>query len=154
MVKKSLTLILCVTMICLLAGCEEKMTDPHIPGDYMSSKEYRDKEGFQDYTDFCIYRYDSAHSFESMGDYNRIQQPDEIEKLAGYFTNFQKWMELEKRLDEYSFEESCISAGDYYFIKTKEGQPIGDGKYGPYDNYSVYFFDTETLSLYYIHNNI
>lgn len=44
--------------------------------------------------------------------------------------------------------------GDYARIATKEGEKIGDSKYQKYDNYSIYFFDTETLTLYYIHNNI
>ena len=38
--------------------------------------------------------------------------------------------------------------------ETKEGKEIEDSKYGKFDDYSVYFFDAETLTLYYIHNNI
>ncbi len=39
-------------------------------------------------------------------------------------------------------------------IETKEGKPIGDSFYGKYDNYSVYFFDTDSCVLYYLHSNI
>ena len=64
-------------------------------------------------------------------------------------------MKSESRLDEYDFDTSVINEGDYVKIVTKEGQPInGDSTYGKYDNYSIYFFDIETLTLYYIHNNI
>ena len=52
------------------------------------------------------------------------------------------------------FDINDINEGDYVKIKTKEGQKIANGKYETYDNYSVYFFDIETLTLYYIHNNI
>ena len=47
-----------------------------------------------------------------------------------------------------------ISEGDYVLIETKEGKPIGDSFYGKYDNYSVYFFDTDSCVLYYLHSNI
>ena len=59
-----------------------------------------------------------------------------------------------RQLDEYDFNESIINEGDYVKIKTKEGQPIGNSKYKKYDNYNVYFFDSETKTLYYIHSNI
>lgn len=58
------------------------------------------------------------------------------------------------RLDEYDFDESVINSWDYIRIKTKEGEKIGDSKYEKYDNYSVYYFDIETLTLCYIHSNI
>lgn len=63
-------------------------------------------------------------------------------------------MEDAGRLDEYDFNEVIINEGDYVKIKTKEGQTIGNSKYKKYDNYHVYFFDSETNTLYYIHSNI
>lgn len=150
--KKLFVFLLCIVILCTLAGCG-RIPDPHIPYGYLSSEEHWDKEGFQDYTDFCVFRYDSLRSFEAMTDYAEITDAD-IEKIAGYFSNFRMWMETENRINEYSFDESCISEGDYCFIKTKEGQRIGSSTYGKYDFYSVYFFDTESLTLYYIHTNI
>lgn len=63
------------------------------------------------------------------------------------------WMH-KNRLNEYKFDINTINEGDYVLIKTKEGKEIGNSQYGKYDNYSVYLFDSETLTLYYIHNNI
>ncbi len=54
----------------------------------------------------------------------------------------------------YDFNPDSISEGDYVLIETKEGKPIGDSFYGKYDNYSVYFFDTDSCVLYYLHSNI
>lgn len=150
--KKLFALILCIMTFYTVTGCGG-VPDSHIPGGYISSEEYWDEEGFQDYTDFCIFKYDSAHSFESRSGYSKITE-DDIEKVAGYFSDFKRWMEAEERLDEYSFDESCISEGDYCLIKTKEGQSIGNVTYGEYDCYSVYFFDAETLTLFFIHNDI
>ena len=63
-------------------------------------------------------------------------------------------MESKDRLKEYDFDVTKITEGDFFRIKTKEGESIGDSKYQKFDNYTLYFFDTETLTLYYIHNNI
>lgn len=127
--------------------------DSRIPRSYTSSEEYWDKYSFQDYTDFCVYKYDSADLFKNRTDYAVVTEND-CEMLAGYFSDFEKWMELTDYWNKYSFDKSYISTGDYFCIKTKEGQPIGDTVYEKYDNYTVYYFDTETLTLYYIHNNL
>ena len=51
-------------------------------------------------------------------------------------------MKICNRLDEYDFDYSKISVGDYYYL---------DG--GSYDNYTIYFFDVESNILYYAHIN-
>ena len=152
--KKAFVAVLCIVIVCSFVGCG-KPQDVHIPDTYISSDEHWEKESFQDYTDFCIYRYDSSSAIEADSKYEKVTE-DDIERVAGYFTNFEMWMKEEKRLDEYSFDQSCITAGDLWYVKTKEGQPIGSSgsAYGKYDNYTVYFFDVESLTLYFIHSNI
>lgn len=155
MIKKSDSFILSMIIVCVAIVCDGcgLFHDSHIPCDYISKEEHWDENSVPDSTDYCVYRYDSVRSFENMIDYQIIKD-DEIQVLVGYFSNFREWMKVEKRLDQYSFDDSCISTGDYYFIRTKEGQSVGNGKYRRFDNYSVYFFDVDTLTLYYIHNNI
>ena len=63
-------------------------------------------------------------------------------------------MKAADRQSEYDFDDSCISKGDYFCIKTKEGQEIGTGNYDKFDNYTVYFYDSESSILFYIHTNI
>lgn len=150
--KKLNVIVLWMLVICILTGCSV-FTDRHIPSGYSSSEEYMDEDRIQDHTDFCMYRYDSAGSFEKMQEYASVTEED-IEKLAGYFSDFGEWMEMKDRLDEYTFDVSFISEGDLYYIQTKEGQSVGENVYGTYDDYTVYFFDADTLTLYYIHNNI
>lgn len=69
--------------------------------------------------------------------------------VINYFYNFEQ---LEK--ENYDFNCNNINEGDYYYIKTKEGEKIGDSKYDKYDNYSIYLYDIESHTLYYIHSNI
>ena len=141
-----------ILFIALLTGCSQ--TDyVGIPKGYIEKHEFYDKEGFQDYTDYAKYIYSNNSSFINNDEYQKVSDND-IDNIKGYFDNFKGWMEKAGRLDEYDFNESIINEGDYVKIKTKEGQPIGNSKYKKYDNYHVYFFDSETNTLYYIHSNI
>ena len=149
--KKAKYLSLLIMIFILLTSCSA--APKYVPNGFTKSEEHFDKDGFQDYTDFCIYTYDSADCFINNSNYSIITDND-IENLKCYFDNFQGWMETEERLNEYSFDSNSISLGDYFHIETKEGEQIGGGKYAKYDNYDVYFFDIETMTLYYIHNNI
>ena len=124
-----------------------------IPAGYIAKEEHFDPDGFQDYTDYCKYRYDSAEAFRRDARYHEITQ-DEIENVIGYFEDFEEWMRMENRLDEYDFDLSYISAGDFLLLDTKEGSEEFFGDYAKYVDYTVYLFDTDTLTLYYIHNNI
>lgn len=124
-----------------------------IPDGYIDKEKYYDQDGFQDYTDYAKYMYETQNIITSNKDYKKIEQ-DDVQDVVGYFEDFSSWMESADRLSEFDFDINDINEGDYVKIKTKEGQKIVNGKYEKYDNYSVYFFDIETLTLYYIHNNI
>lgn len=124
-----------------------------IPKGYVEKEEYYDKDSFQDYTDYAKYKYLSENIIINDDEYIKITEED-INNIKGYFENFYNWMESHNRLNEYDFDTKIINEGDYIKIKTKEGEVIGDSTYDKYDNYSIYFFDMDTLTLYYIHSNI
>lgn len=149
---KRFAFILCITAVCFLTGCSH-YKDANIPDGYVRSEEHWQLGGFQDYTDFCVFNYDSSEKFLADPNYQKITD-DDIQSITGYFDHFKACFDAEHRLSEYTFNEACISSGDYCLVRTKEGQPIGGGTYGPYDDYTVYFFDIDTLTLYYIHTNI
>ena len=143
-----------IILLCaILSGCGI-LGNSCIPKGYSSAEEHFDSNGFQDYTDYCKYIYpeNSAERFAAKG-YSEVNEAD-VENLAGYFENFSGWMEVENRSGEFDFDASCINEGDYFIIESKEGTPIGSSAYGKYDDYTVYFFDIETDTLYYIHTNI
>lgn len=148
---KKICLLLIILMFAMTGCSQSKMVG--IPDGYIDKEEYYDKDGFQDYTDYAKYVYDSKDVIISNEDYKKLKQ-DDIQNIVGYFEDFSALMESADRLSEFDFDINNINEGDYIKVKTKEGQKIGNGKYGKYDNYSVYFFDVEALTLYYIHNNI
>lgn len=148
--KKYISLILAVTMAVSLSGCSlfgDAVLDSL--GSYTSEKVYS-HGGWQDYTDYGKYQYDSARV-----ENNKYFQPvTETETLKEYIVNFEGWLEAIERNDpddtlvvNYDFDTGIISADDYLYI-------YNDPDYPEFGNYKVYFFDTETNTLYYFHSNI
>ena len=119
---------------------------------YTAKEEHFEKDAIQDSTDYCKYFYASAEPFEKDGRYRRITEADAAE-IKGYFADFAEWMETGDRLEEYDFDDGIINAGDFVYLRTKEGQPMGRMRYGKYDCYTICFFDVESCVLYYIHSN-
>lgn len=141
--------LLIVGIMIFITGCDKgRYVD--IPKGYVKSEEYFDKEGIQDSFDYAKYIYNDEKVIVNDDKYKKISS-DDIENIRSYFDDFYGVIRLE---GIYDFDTSIITEGDYVRIETKEGEEIGDSTYGKYDNYSVYFFDRETLTLYYIHNNI
>ena len=144
--------ILIVTVISLLLTACGGTMNTEIPKSYISKTEYYDKEGIQDHTDYAKYVYDKIIVENDDNDI-KVNEND-IENIKSYFNDFKDAMESQNRLNEYDFDINSITENDYVRIITKEGTPIGDSTYGKFDNYSIFLFDSETLTLYYIHNNI
>ena len=121
---------------------------------YKGKKEFYG-EGIQDHVDYCKYLYDNEFDkkFRNNKLYKKVTKID-INNIKGYFDNFEGWMEAEDRMNEYDFSKDSISVGDYIYIDTKEGEPIGKSTYEKYDDYSICFYDIEKHMLYYIHSNI
>jgi hypothetical protein len=115
-----------------------------IPEGYIDKEEHYQQEGFKDYTDYAKYVYSSDDIIINDIDYKEVVSTD-IEEVKRYFDDIYHWMEIDNRLDEFDFDTNCIDAGDYVRIIDKSEKNN--------TNYSVYFFDIDTLTLYYVHNN-
>jgi hypothetical protein len=139
---------------CLLNTGVKTKYYSNFPKGFTEKEEHFDPDGFQDYTDYCKYYYENAEGFEKDSRFTSVSEVG-TEAVKGYFDNFRNWMETCDRLSEYDFDPSIITNDDYVRIVTREDERIGrDGRYGKYDDYTVYFFDTGTNTMYYIHNNI
>lgn len=135
-----------ISLISLILFLNKPYKDEFILNGYYDSLEYWDNSSFQDYTDYCKYYYNSKDDnlFKNSRSYKKVRKED-INTLIGYFDNFSNW--VKNRDYEYDLDNSYITEGDYFIIKTKND-------IGKYDNYTVYFYDIETHILYYIHSNI
>lgn len=115
--------------------------------------------GFGDSTDFGIYTFPGASPGES--EYFKPVTAESKTELLGYIDQFEQVIDAMRDGDEgadlvnnYRFSRDDIDGSDYLYIYDREGKPIGDGAYSKYDYYNVYFFDSQTTTLYYFHNNI
>ncbi len=121
------------------------------------SREFYTSGGFQDYTDYAKYFYDSitAQDLES-SEHFTVTTDEDVEEILLHIDDFEGWVEaVGGELEEnYDFDRSIVTEGDYFCIETKYGEPIGQGFYEKFYNYSVYYFDVDAQILYYFHNNI
>ncbi|MBO5433166.1 MAG: hypothetical protein J6A43_03810, partial [Clostridia bacterium] len=88
----------------------------------------------------------------------KIQESDfaEIDK---HLNDFENWIKIFKDKDDslelvvkYDFNRNIIDVEDYIYIRSEEH--TWDDGFTSLVSYDIYFFDTQTLTLYYFHNNI
>ena len=125
-------------------------------GEY-KSYEFYIEGAFQDYTDYAKYYYDSV-DFSNNEYFTKIEQSD-IDVLNDHLDDFESWIETYREGDasrdivvNYDFDRSFIDSADYLYINSEKH--TWDDGYTSLVNYDVYFFDTQTNTLYYFHNNI
>ena len=159
--KKTWTLILIASFLTLaLFACavpEDKVLNSL--GKY-KSHEFYTEGAFQDYTDYAKYYYDSV-DFADNEYFTKIEQYD-TDNLNEYLDDFERWIECYRRNDasreivvNYDFNRNLIDENDYVYIYFKHYNfDSGDYNDMKFYNYDVYFFDTQTNTLYYFHNNI
>ena len=114
--------------------------------------------GFGDSTDYGIYTFPGAKPEDS--EYFKPVTAESKNELLGYIDEFEQVIDSLRDGDEgadlvnYHFSRADIDESDYLYIYDRDGEAIGDGVYSKYDSYNVYFFDSQTTTLYYFHSNI
>lgn len=149
--KKTIVL-LCALFVCFSTGCG-LFRDPVIAslGSYRTKELYTEGE-VQDFTDYGKFTFDEAHPEES-GYFEPLTEEgmqtfcrylDDFERLVGSLRESDPEGEL---ASHYDFDRGVLSPDDYWYLSTDPDDP-------EYGKYTVYLFDTETLTLYYFHNNV
>ena len=127
-----------------------------------TSKEFYTDDSVQTFTNFGVYSYDKLDDSNFSGSeyFKKITDKD-IENIVSYVDNFNDVVEKIKSAEpesqlgkKYKFDLGLINENDYFHIKTREGKATADGEYGKFDNYSVYFIDMESNTLYYFHCDV
>lgn len=156
--KKLALLLIVVVVVLFTLGC---VSGDSVVGSLPAydNREYYIDASWQDSTDYGKYFYSSIDKaiLENNHYFSEVSEID-VQVLLAHIENFESWVYASEREDEvsenYDFDKSIVSVGDYFYIKTLHGQPIGQGTYGRFDNYTVYYFDVEAQILYLFHNNI
>ena len=122
-----------------------------------NNKEFYTSGGFQDYTDYGKYTYGNitTQEFEA-SEYFTIITAEDVEEIILHVDKFERRVDAcgGELKENYDFDKTVINVGDFFYIDTKFGEPIGQGTYGKFDNYSVYYFDVDSKIMYYFHTNI
>ena len=150
-VSTVLTLFSCLVLPTnIVSGYRRSVYYGKLPEGWFDKEEHFDTDGIQDFTHYCKYFYDSPDAVFADERYKSVAEVGE-DTVRGYFENFRDWMEAADRLDEYDFSEAQITPDDRVYIINKLAD---EGTQWFYADYDVFFFDTETRTLYYIHSNI
>ena len=155
--KKTFAIILVFSFLALiLSACVPVDKALDSLGEYKSCEFYTE-DSFQDYTDYAKYYFDSV-DFSNNEYFTKIEQSD-IDVLNEHLDDFESWIETYREGDasrdivvNYDFDRSFIDSADYLYINSEKH--TWDDGYTSLVNYYVYFFDTQTNTLYYFHNNI
>lgn len=158
---KKLVTILLAGLMCgtILAGCGNDKDPKQVLAGYSDSKSYSDgDDDSSTKQEFSKYIYDSSFDskFENDNNYTKVTSKNKSE-IKEYFDNFQIWGGSSSFSDNYDFKTDMITDGDYYCIADKDvfTDIAGQRKaLKVFKEYSIYYYDTETHVLYYIHNDM
>lgn len=147
-----LMILVCVSVMSGLTGCS--LFEKAIPSGYTDCVEHCE-DGFMDYTDYCKYFYtQEADAVFARHEKYQLVKVQDIERITGYFNHCGDLMRGSERGAEFDVDLQCISAGDRVYIDTKEGEERSKNNYyEKYECYSVYLYDVESHTLFYVHNN-
>ncbi|MCI8336578.1 MAG: hypothetical protein HFI72_05410 [Peptococcaceae bacterium] len=122
------------------------------------SEAYYCSDGFQDYTIYekRCYSEEVLSHLENNPCLKKMETSDILE-ISHYVDDFERWVKHTDYFPAYDFNVECLSETDYFYIVDKCSEPPHPRtgfQYEKYENYDVYIFDTESLILYMLHNNI
>ena len=112
-------------------------------------------DGFQDFTNYCKYYFSKDGDITEnlkKNRYLKVVSNNDVEEIKSYFENFNDWVQFQEYKDKYDFRDECIDTSDYFYIENKYA--YAENYTDKYSDYNVYFFDVQTMTLYFIHSNI
>lgn len=105
--------------------------------------------GVRDYVQYIVYEFDE-HNIDNAVKLEKIEDKTE---LISYIDAFNDWIKPFKN-DEYKtydFDRDLIDESDYYYIYDKSTE---DEEYYKYKYYDVYFYDSQTKTIYVFHSHL
>ena len=153
-----LVLLILVSLLCLtLVSCGYPGDDVRYSIGNYTHCEWYSSGGFQDYTDYGKFYYDSV-DFTKNRYFHKMETSD-IAVLTEHLDDFEGWIALYRKDEpsmelvvQYDFDRSIIDCEDFLYIES-ELHTWHDGRTSLV-NYNIHFFDTQSNTLYYFHSNI
>ncbi len=137
----------------------------------MSLPDYADGHewiyGFwQDYTCYSEYKYDCELNQYFASEENIYFKPVDFDvkcRINLLLNDYEEWVRMTENPDSitgddiskvYSFKRTQIDDSDWYYCNVEGFESPDIEEACLYADYDLYFFDTQTGTLYYMHNNI
>ena len=116
-----------------------------------SEKEYYSSGGFQDTTDYAKYTYHISEEDLQKNAYLLQVETTNVPEIIAYIEDFEEWVSISQNFpqDSYDFDKAIVATGDYFYVSNRYQEPEK-----AFWNYDLYYFDLESLTLYYFHSNI
>ena len=116
-----------------------------------SEKEYYSSGGFQDTTDYAKYTYHISEEDLQNNEYLLPVESTDLPQIIAYIEDFEELVSVSHDFpsESYDFDKAIVSAGDYFYVSNRYQEPEK-----AFWNYDLYYFDLESLTLYYFHSNI
>ena len=121
--------------------------------------DYNDSVSFEsedptDYVNYTKYMFsEDANGKVDDSSYLKRVTSEDMKEIREHVADFEKWIE-KKQYDGYDFTQDRIDDSDYFYLENKE-------TFEGYENfpeklsvYTIYFFDSQSRILYYMHYNI
>ena len=155
-ILKKIAIAICIALVCFSSSSIPEDPVKASLGEY-ENHQYLRSGGFEEYTDYAKYYYTSADVSENPY-LKRIDEQD-LAVIDRHLDDFEMWIDTIKESEpsnevvlNYDFDRTMIDAEDYIYIDSEE-RTWSDG-YTTLVNYNIYFFDTQTQTLYFFHSNI
>ena len=116
-----------------------------------SEKEYYSSGGFQDTTDYAKYTYLISEEDLQNNEYLLPVESTDVPQIIAYIEDFEEWVSVSHDFpsESYDFDKAIVSTGDYFYVSNRYQEAEK-----AFWNYDLYYFDLETLTLYFFHSNI
>ena len=144
--KKIVTILLAGLMCgAILAGCGNSEAPKQVLKGYSDSETYSDGDESSTQQNFSKYTYDKSYDskFSKDENYTKVTSKNK-EDITGYFQDFDTWGTTSSFSDHYCIADENVNVSS---VGQRKAVKI-------YHEYSVYYYDTESHTLYYIHNNL
>ena len=105
--------------------------------------------GVRDYVQYTVYEFDEPVIDNAVN----LEKIEDKTELISYIDAFNNWIEPHKddEYKTYDFDISIIDKSDYYYIYDKSAE---DEDYYKYKYYDVYFYDSQTKTIYVFHSHL
>lgn len=111
---------------------------------YISDVENKEKN------DYCQYYYEKDIK-SSLGSKFILVDKDNIDEVKSHYSDFIATLKERKVINTLKLRESHINEGDYFYLINRKFVNKEETK--DFEYYNLYYYDSEYMVLYFIHNN-